>query len=206
MAKKKNKKKEEVKCSHCNGTGTAIKKKVNGKQKGNRGELAVAKILTEKLGLGKFNRTPNSGGFSSCHELSEEASRNLSGDLIAPIPNFAFSIENKCGYDIDLSKLLSAKSNIPQLSEFLHQSCIDAAKTETKPMVIYTKDRRQPLAIIPIDKDTNDSIIKTINMKSFMIFNHKMEDFPQWNQWIILVLDELLDKAPKEFFLIKEEE
>lgn len=201
MAKKK--KLEPMKCSQCNGTGTVIKKKVNGKQKGNRGELAVAKILTEKLGFGKFNRTPNSGGFSTGHELSLEAKACLSGDLIAPIPNFAFSIENKCGYDIDLSKLLSVKSNIPQLSEFLRQSCIDAAKTGRIPMVIYTKDRRQPLAIIPIDKNPIGDC-RSIEMNTLMMFTCKMDEYPEWDRWFVFVLDELLDKAPKEFFLIEE--
>lgn len=52
MAKKKPVKKS-AKCPHCNGTGE--KKIVNGKKKGNRGELKVCKILTERIGAGKFN-------------------------------------------------------------------------------------------------------------------------------------------------------
>ena len=174
-------------------------KRLNSKSKGNRGELRIAKILTEKLGMGAFSRTPNSGGFSTSHVLSEEAKLCLSGDLIAPVPNFAFSIENKCGYDIDLSKILSNKPQIKQIGEFLEQACIDAEKTARTPMVIYTRDYREPLAIIPLNKKPD------IDTSSFMVFTHEIEGFPLWDQWIVLVLEDLLDKSPREFFLVQKE-
>jgi len=198
----------ESQCPQCNGTGKFKRKKINGKKKGNRGELKICKILTEKLGMGSFQRTPSSGAFSTTHVLSPEAQLCLSGDLIAPVPNFAFSIENKCGYnDIEIGKILMEKPQLKQLGEFLEQSCVDADRTDRIPMVIYSKDYRDPVAIIPVNQGENrDSMIEDltsseIGVDSFMIFNHKIEKYPQWDQWIILTLNDLLEKSPKTFFL-----
>jgi len=208
---KKKKEEEKLICKQCNGTGVSVRKKINGKKKGNRSELNVCKILTDKLGMGKFNRVPSSGSFGSTHSLSPEAQLCLSGDIIAPSPNFVFSIENKCGYnDIEIGKILMVKPQLKQLREFLEQSCVDARRTKRIPMVIYSKDYRDPIVVVPVDQGTGRfqmirdlcSLENSIN--SFMIFNCKMEEYPEWDKWIIFVLDELLNEAPKEFFFIKE--
>ena len=204
MAKKKKQETITIKCPQCNGSGELKKKKINGKKKGNRGELRISKILTDKLKMGKFNRTPNSGGFSCSHILSKEAQLCLSGDLIAPTQDFAFSIENKCGYnDIELSKILMNKPQLKKLGEFLKQSCVDAAKVKRIPMVIYSRDYRDPVSIIPMTQE-NERLIMIKNLfcsvSSFMSFDYEIEEYPQWNKWIIFILDELLDIAPKEFF------
>jgi len=190
-------------CSKCGGTGEIIKKKINGKNKGNRGELLVCKILTEKIGIGKFNRVPNSGSFGTSHSLSEEAQLCLSGDLIAPTPDFIFSIENKCGYDIDISKILSINPQIKQIESFLEQSCIDADRTNRIPMVIYSKDYRDPIVIIPLSGHSRESEISSIcdKVNSYIIFKHEPKDFSQWNRWVIFVLNEFLEKTDSNFFL-----
>lgn len=211
MAKKKKQEIIKTKCPQCNGTGEFKRKKINGKKKGNRGELKVCKILTDKLKMGKFNRVPSSGAFGSTHVLSKEAQLCLSGDLIAPSPDFVFSIENKCGYnDVELSKILMNKPQLKQLGEFLEQACTDAARIKRIPMVIYTKDYREPVAVIPVwQGDERYGMIQNLcdsdnSVSSFMVFNHKMEKFPQWSKWIVFILDELIDKAPKKFFFVKE--
>ena len=211
MAKKKKQEIIEAQCPQCNGTGKFKRKKINGKKKGNRGELKISKILTDKLGMGRFQRTPSSGAFSTTHVLSPEAQLCLSGDIIAPNPNFVFSIENKCGYnDIEIGKILMVKPQLKQLREFLEQSCVDARRTKRIPMVIYSKDYRDPIVVVPVDQGPDRfqmirdlcSLEKSIN--SFMIFNCKMDEYPEWDKWIIFILDELLNEAPKEFFFIKE--
>jgi len=206
MAKSKKQQIIKTKCSQCNGTGELTRKKINGKKKGNRGELKVCKILTEKLGIGKFNRVPSSGAFGSTHVLSTEAQLCLSGDLIAPTPDFAFSIENKCGYnDIELGKILMEKSQLKQLGEFLEQSCDDAERTKRIPMVIYTKDYRDPVAVIPV---VNHEKIKEVELlkekvKVHLCFECEIEKYPKWNKWVIFTLNEMIDKSDKNFFIIE---
>ena len=203
MAKKKKQEVINSKCPKCNGTGEFKRKKINGKKKGNRAELNICKILTEKIGMGKFNRVPSSGSFGSTHTLSPEASLCLAGDIIAPSPHFVFSIENKCGYnDIEIGKIVGIKPQLKQIGGFLEQSCADAVRIERVPMVIYTKDHRDPVAIIPMDNNARSNEVKVFQNEfaSSIVFNHKSEKYPQWSRWVIFTLEELLDKAPKEFF------
>jgi hypothetical protein len=66
------------------------KQKINSKVKGNRNELAVAKLLTDWTGH-EFVRVPMSGGLRWANRV------NICGDLISADPTFyfPFSVETK---------------------------------------------------------------------------------------------------------------
>jgi hypothetical protein len=171
------------------------KKRVNSKSKGNRSELKICKILSlhfEKL----FNRVPNSGAFGTSHILEKNARDILAGDIITP-EGFLFVLENKCGYDIDLINLFSSEDNGHKklFFDFIKQASRDAKRTDRLPMVIYTKDRRPTLACLPTLFFKDIAVAET----SFQ-FQMSDENFPEWQWWTMMSLEELLKLIPKESF------
>jgi len=182
----------------------------NGKKKGNRGELKIAKILTEHFKL-PFKRVPTSGAFSTIHmDMSQEALRTLSGDLIVP-PSWVFSLEVKTGYKVDLISLFSDKSTTDKttISEFCEQASEDAAKVEGRiPMVIYTKDRRETVCILPKNNHSREKELKKLLQKEntrYMCVPLRLEDYKQWGEWIVISLPDLLDNLERSFFLEDDE-
>ncbi len=189
----------------------------NSKGKGNRGERRIVQILNERFKTDKFARVPNSGAFGTTHKgrLSTEAMRTLSGDLIVPSPDWVFSIEVKTGYDIDLISLFSDKSNNDKkdMGDFCAQSCTDASRTPGSiPMVIYTKDRREPLVALPIKNHIRqDNLLDVFNRPDknlffFTPFSEKFNtEFSKWKEWVVISLNILLQE-PDGFFFEKGQE
>jgi hypothetical protein len=177
----------------------------NSKSKGNRGELKICKILTDRFGI-KFNRVPNSGAFGTTHTLQHDAQKVLSGDLIVP-KNWQFAIEVKTGYDLDLIYLLSSKpSNDKKMFQgFCEQSSEDSSRTPGRiPMVVYTKDRREAIVAIPTNNHSRQEQIKQIMSKEgnkrFIIVSFDLEKFKKWNEWILFSLDDILLEKDSFFF------
>lgn len=134
---------------------------VRGNNKGKRGERKICKMLTERFKRGDFNRIPTSGAFGTTHMLSESARKCLCGDIMAPDPSWMFSLEIKTGYDIDLINLFNEESTTDRklVNEFIDQSCNDAKKIDGRiPLVIYSKDRREPLCFIPLNNHSRENI------------------------------------------------
>jgi len=99
----------------------AIKKKVDGKAKGDRTELHLCKLLSKHFGE-EFSKAPGSGSrWSQVAYLPEHAKKTLSGDVCVP-EEFLWVIESKGGYedDIDLNNICDGK--ISRLDEFIEQS------------------------------------------------------------------------------------
>lgn len=121
------------------------KKRINSKKKGNNAELKICKILTEHFHK-PFNRVPSSGAFGLTHSLENNAANIMAGDIICP-ENFKYIIECKCGYNIDFINLISSEINHDKrlFDSFLEQAERDAKRVNKKPMVIYMKDRREPM-------------------------------------------------------------
>lgn len=166
--------------------------RVNSKQKGNRGERKIVDLLNDHFGTKEFARVPASGAISTIHKLGENSKKSYCGDIITP-DNFRFSIENKFGYEIDLYNLFQEDNGDKRkFQEFIEQSIIDSEKViELEPMVIYTRTRKKPLIgirkkLIPID------LLDLLN--EYINFKHKKEE------WIILDLNLILSKFPKDFF------
>ena len=157
------------------------KKKVNGKKKGNRTELDLTKILSERF-KESFSRTVGSGSRWSQANLPKHAAEVFSGDLVVP-KNFKFTIESKGGYDsIDLGSIFS-KGN-KELDAFLDQATDDAKRCGRKPMLCWKRTR-----------------------KPWIVFVHSNEldgkDFKysvKYGKWTGVAL-ELLLQVENEFFL-----
>jgi len=168
----------------------------NSKKKGNRGELAICKVLSEHFEQ-KFNRVPASGAISTIHKLSSASNRTLAGDIICP-DNFSFSIENKFGYEVDLYNLFRPNHNHKSLFfEFMRQAEEDASKIpDVIPMVIYTRTRKKPLIIMPLEGHQKESKIKELAG----ILDQHLEIRKNGKLWMISDLEEVLSKFPKSFF------
>lgn len=161
------------------------KKRVNGKKKGNRTELDLTKILTERF-KDSFSRTIGSGARWSQANLPKHAAEVFSGDLVVP-KNFKFAIESKGGYDsIDLGSIFLNGNK--ELDGFLDQASDDAKRCGRKPMLCWKRTR-----------------------KPWMAFVHSTEvegkDFKysvKYGKWTGVAL-ELLLQLDNDFFLHKEQ-
>lgn len=166
------------------------KKKVDGKAKGNRTELQLCKLLTQHFGE-EFSKAPGSGSrWSQVNYLPEHAKKTLTGDICVP-EGFLWVIECKGGYDnkIDLNGVCNGKE-IATLESFIEQSSRDAVYCGRKPMICW-KRSRQPWLLM----------VRKTDFPSF-----KDGDYPyhiSYRDWLILNLQDVLDKTDKTFWLSK---
>lgn len=156
-------------------------KKINGKKKGNRIELELAKILNKRFGTG-FSRSVGSGNrWSQVNHLPKHARDVFSGDLVVP-KDFKFVLESKGGYEgIDLNSIFIRGS--AELDGFLDQASKDAKRCGRKPMLCWKKKRRPWLVVLLTDDLPRD-------------FKYQL----RYGKWSVLALEEVL-KLEDEFFL-----
>lgn len=160
--------------------------KVDGKAKGNRTELNLCKLLTDKFGQG-FSKAPGSG--SRIHQvfLPEFAKMAFTGDLCVP-EGFRWVIECKGGYedDIDLANALDDKP-IPRLDEFIEQTSHDSNYCGRKPIVCWKRNRKPWLAL----------------MRAADLENVDLNNFPYrfyYREWIMISLAKLLEITEKSYW------
>ena len=125
----------------------------NGKAKGSGYERTICKFLSKWLN-GKEKpyvwwRSPSSGGLATITAQNP----NLTGDIIAVLPegNFftdVFSIEIKSGYPKSSFHKFFKKLKNNEILQFWEQSKHDASKSNKEPMVIWKKDRKEPLVFV----------------------------------------------------------
>jgi len=97
--------------------------KINSKDKGNRVELELAKILTERFGQ-EFKRVPMSGAWGTRNrefQVREDAMQILSGDIMCP-ENFKFSVESKGRIDFNFWDMLNAETKNLDIDEWIFQA------------------------------------------------------------------------------------
>ena len=101
------------------------------KQKGNSNEREVAKILDGWWGVGKFSRTPSSGGWGNKDEF------NTCGDVISSDTSFPFHVEIKAreGWVLD-HLLISEKSAIWKW----WKQTTDECQAHLKPLLIFKRN------------------------------------------------------------------
>jgi hypothetical protein len=162
------------------------KKKVDGKKKGNRTELKLVKILTERFGKG-FSRSVGSGNrWGQVSYLPKHAQDVFSGDLIVP-QGFKFCFECKGGYDaIDIHSVIERGKQNKELSGFLKQAEQDGQRCGRMPIMAWTRTRKPWVAFLKFD-DIKDHL-KTFK---FLMF---------YDGWVCVQLDNLL-KLPDDYFL-----
>ena len=167
------------------------KKKVNSGVKGKNGERQLCKILNERFAdilkknpsWGGFNRSVGSGNRRWQTNLSKKATELYSGDIVCD--HFNFTIESKCGYDIDFIKAFEGNKAI---DEFLKQAEMDAGACEKKPMLIWKKDHQIPLVFL-----------KHFPIENLIKFEYSMH----YRDWTVVSLEELLSKMNDQFFFGK---
>ena len=177
------------------------KKRINSKRKGNSSELKICKIFSERFGQ-KFNRVPNSGAFGSTHNLSEQMTVSMAGDLLTP-ENFYFVIENKAGYKIELLNIFKkTHTHKKTIFSFLDQASKDAKRADRVPLIIYTKDRCQTVCIIPINNHKKSEIIKNHIYDNKIIHIHFYYEtlIKEWSDWMMISLDDFLSFEDNFYF------
>lgn len=127
---------------------------INGKQKGNAAERAIANEFTERFG-DFFQRVPQSGaitgGFNRAKvaNLRQDAQEILSGDIIAPAW-FPFSIESKCYGEKTGPQMYSILDGDERvLDKWLEQAKGDAKFAKKEYMVLFKITRKS--AFICVD-------------------------------------------------------
>jgi hypothetical protein len=86
------------------------KKRKNSRDKGNRGERQIVKLLKPWWGA-EFYRTPRSGAFATQGFSSKDL--NLAGDVATKDPDFPFCVEAKWQEDWNMEQLLTSDVCLP---------------------------------------------------------------------------------------------
>ena len=140
------------------------KRKVNSRRKGSNFERGIAKKLNGRFNTEEFMRSPGSGAFATTHKLPQHI--KVHGDLITP-QNFAFVIECKNGYKLELDDPFRRKSDF---WSFIKQAERDSQASGKDMMVIYKKNARMELVIVDKPYPINDEMV--VN-KKYYIYNLK---------------------------------
>lgn len=173
------------------------KKKVNGKKKGNRFELEVAKDLSSRF-KDTFRRVPQSGaivgGLNKIYNegLRTDAQEIFAGDIISP-QWFPFCIEAKNYANTPkMVNLLSIGDK--DLDKWIKQSKM-SAQTANKDWILIFKITEGRKSFACLDQNLFFRICKN-DMKRFIIYKDT----------IILDYKEFLDKHIKNFFPLEVKE
>lgn len=149
--------------------------------KGQRAEYAVRDLLRQYTKL-DWDRVPGSGGFGSSH--------GLKGDVYLPTPTgkiSAFTIEVKhYKDDVINSNLFNVTDS--QLEKFWEQTCREASQMNSKPMLVFKKDRGKWLvALNPEDLH--------VELEPSLIFNKN-------NMHVVVCLfEDMLANTSTEYFV-----
>ncbi len=149
------------------------KKRINSSRKGKKAERDICEALSERFHL-PFARKPDewgSGGWSTSHQDLQEGLdlEHMAGDLITP-KGFAFSIENKKGYDLEFLNLFPGsrrKKDTSTLDGFIEQAERDSGRVGKNPCIIYTKDYCPSIVFIKEIENIPTGITK-LNYKSYI--------------------------------------
>ena len=121
------------------------KNKINSKHKGNRAELEIAKILTERFDMPFARVGVSSGARVTNTRLPDHAVGVMSGDIIVP-KNFAFgTIEVK-----SRKSAVNYRSKNKELDAIIDQAEADAKRTFKPPLICIKANRVGWDVLVPI--------------------------------------------------------
>jgi len=156
-------------------------KKINSKQKGNRGESEFVKLLNERFKPLYFKRSPGSGALVGGQNylknigLEKHVIDALSSDIIVPTP-FVFQLEHKSykKESLLMSHLLRYKKE-DNISKWWEEVTIDASKTDKEPMIIVKLDRAERFCVIRYDY-IKSYFGDEINLFNYIILKRENEE------------------------------
>jgi hypothetical protein len=158
-----------------------MSKKINSKRKGNRAELELAKILTQRFGLPFARVGVSSGARPKQVNLDGSAKQAFTSDLIVP-DGFRFSIECKSvNKDVDLLDQSAL------LDKFLVQAADDAASIGKIPLLCWKRHRKGWIAVLPE---------RFVFGKTIVFTNY----YSVYREWVVCYLDALLENDQPEFW------
>jgi hypothetical protein len=164
------------------------KKKVDGKDKGDRTELNLCKFLTKHFGS-DFSRALGSGSrWSQVSNLPEHAKKTLTGDVCTP-EGFKWVIESKGGYEDKLDLNNVCDGPITQLDQFIEQVSRDAEYCKRKPIILWKRNRKPWLAVVRAWDIIPEGVFH------FLI---------RYGDWRIVSFDELLKNTDRAYWFEEE--
>ena len=150
-----------------------MKRRINSKNKGNRAELELAKILTKRFGLPFARVGVSSGARPKQVKLDGSAKQVFTSDLVTP-SGFRFSVECKSvNKDVDLLHQSAL------LDKFLKQAADDAASIEKIPFLCWKRHRKGWIAVLPE---------RYVFSKAIVFTNY----YSVYREWVVCSLDALL--------------
>jgi hypothetical protein len=125
-----------------------MKKKVDGKAKGNRGELQLAKLLTAHFKM-EFSRGVGSGNrWSQVTNMPQHAKDTFLGDLCVP-EGFLWVIECKDGYEDDID--LGGLKGFALLDEWMEKAVRDSTLSGRKPIICWKRKWKPWICFIRLE-------------------------------------------------------
>lgn len=154
------------------------KKGINSKQKGNRIENELAKILSERFNR-KFTRVPMSGGWGTYNRGSgvrEDAMEVLSGDLMAP-KDFRFSIESKARAELNFWDFLNEDVKETEIDSWIFQVENDSTSVKKLPLLYIKINNRKPFVMFPKELYETTMSYKNYSILRFDYFLQLEDEF-----------------------------
>lgn len=112
------------------------KPRKNSRDKGNRGQRAVAALLSEWWGA-EFTSTPMSGGFATKQFRAEW---NAAADVVTPDKTFPFSVEVKWQEEVvSIESLI--ESEVSPIWKWWEQ-CVDEAPPGMIPLLVFKRNKK----------------------------------------------------------------
>lgn len=121
-----------------------MKKKINSRSKGKRGERALAKVFSEWWGT-EFTSTPLSGGFGTKKFRDDW---NASGDLVTPDDSFPFCVECKNAEGWHLEQLFTSPECL--LVKWWRQS-VNETPFGKIPLLVFKRNRHPWMFFMALD-------------------------------------------------------
>lgn len=159
-------------------------KRINSKSKGNRAELELSHMLSERFGVPFARVGVTSGARPKQVKLDRQAAETFTGDIVVP-NGFRFSIESKA---VNVQVDLLAKSAL--LDKFLKQAEADAKSVGKMPLLCWKRNRRGWIAAVP--------------SRAFMFTGATLPAYySRYQDWLVCNLEALLAvRVPRFWFTL----
>lgn len=138
----------------------------NSRNKGNRGERAIAKAFQAWWGS-DFARTPMSGGFSTEKFRTDW---NAAGDLVTPDESFVFCVEAKWVQGWTLDQLLINEKCI--VFKWWEQT-INECPNDKLPLLVFKKNNQKFFCMLEYDNTVLKKFLKQKKITHYIFYNPK---------------------------------